>query len=122
MNKTNLIFLAVVLLLLIFSIYFAYFSETFAKKTIMIENHANTLFTLIPYRPFFYSSILNKIDDTSLQLRTFSKNFCSGIIVLNKNTKIEKVLLFHDMFTFFPDVLKTKNKTLTELTIYQLLQ
>lgn len=120
MHKTILIFLTVVLILCSFSIFFANFSENFAKKTISIDNHLKTTIVLTPYNPFFYVSFFNK--ENSVRLTIFSKDYCNGIVLFNNNDNIEKIYLFHNSITFSPDILKIRKATLDESAIYQLLQ
>ncbi len=99
MNK-NILFFLFLAILLLFSIYFAYFSENFSKKTIILENHLDSSFKIIPYNPFSYSIYLNSYDTNSPKMILFLKDNQNGILIFDKNNKIDKVYLLHDIAAF----------------------
>lgn len=99
MNK-NIPLFSFLIILLLSSIYFAYFSEKFSLKTIILENQLDSSFKIIPYNPFSYAIYLNSSDKSSSTMILFSKDYQNGIVILDKNNKINKAYLLHDMATF----------------------
>lgn len=119
MNKNIPFFLFLAILLLV-SIYFAYFSENFSRKTIILENYLDSSFKIVPYSPFSYSMCFNSTDTNSPTLILFSKDYQKGILVLDSKYKVDKVYLLHNMATFSMNsidmnVLKTEQNKLYKL-------
>lgn len=119
MNK-NLLFFLFLAILLAFSIYFAYFSENFSRKTVIVENHLDSSFKMIPYNPFSYSIYLNSYETNNVKMILFIKDYQNGILILDKNNKIDKVYLLHDIATFSVNainmnILKTEQNKLYKL-------
>ncbi|HOT58683.1 MAG TPA: hypothetical protein P5519_07245 [Spirochaetia bacterium] len=119
MNK-NILFFLFMAILLLFSIYFTYFSEHFSKKTVILENNLDSSFQITPYDPFSYSTFLNLTNTSSDTMILFSKDYQSGILFFKKNYKLENIYVLHNMATFFVDsidinVLKTEQSQLYKL-------